>query len=399
MFSFKRFVAESIELPGGQLKHLEHAEDHPIHAGADGFGHAVRTLNAVHNHLTGNYDEGVILTQKHDGAPSVVYGHDPKSGKFFVASKSAFNKTPKINFTDEDIERNHGHAPGLVAKLKAALHHMPKVTPDTGVYQGDFMYEKKDLKADPQGNYVFQPNLVAHTVDPRSAEGQKVARAKMGFVTHTKYEGNDLTNMQAGFDVDHENFKQHPDVHLIDPRVNFSGQYLPEQQKAYLDHIKKASAFHQKLVRGGGYDALDGHDVNIKTYMNSTVRNNTRPTIGGYQKFLQDKGNAAVDSVKTVKSKQEKMSHYLNLINHAEFNKEHFTNLFGMHHHLEEAKNHLVDALSTNPSGMSYSINGQPSIPEGFVATIDGKPTKLVRRRGGFSEANFNQGTFQKGKK
>ena len=62
----------------------------------------------------------------------------------FVASKSAFNKNPKINYTHEDIEKNHGHAPGLVSKLKAALDHLPKVTKPGKVYQGDFMYHKDD---------------------------------------------------------------------------------------------------------------------------------------------------------------------------------------------------------------------------------------------------------------
>ena len=36
-----------------KLKHLEHAEDHPINAGVEGFKHAVNTLTAVHKTLTG----------------------------------------------------------------------------------------------------------------------------------------------------------------------------------------------------------------------------------------------------------------------------------------------------------------------------------------------------------
>jgi hypothetical protein len=400
MLNFKRFInlEEALELPGGKLKHLEHVEDRAIDSGTEGFEHTTRVLNAVHNHMLGGYDEGINITQKHDGAPSVVFGRDPKNGKFFVASKSAFNKNPKINYTEADIEKNHGHAPGLVDKLKAALKHLPKVAPKEGVYQGDFMYERKDLQQDPQGNYFFKPNLVGHTVDPNSAEGQKVARAKMGLVVHTKYEGKSLDDMQAGFDVDHESFGQHPDVHMIDPRMQFSGQYTPEQQKAVTDNIKKASEYHKRLA-SGGYDALQDHAMNIKTYMNDTVRKGTTPSVGGYQKFLAAKGEAAAGTVKTAKSKQQKLDQYQALINHSQENRDHFTNLFAMHHHLEQAKNHLVDALSTNPSDMQYSINEQPSIPEGFVATIDGIPNKLVKRRSGFSEANFKQGAFQKGQK
>ena len=35
---------------------------------------------------------------------------DPQSGKFFVGTKSVFNATPKINYTNADIKRNHGGA-------------------------------------------------------------------------------------------------------------------------------------------------------------------------------------------------------------------------------------------------------------------------------------------------
>ena len=66
-------------------------------------------------------------------SPALVAGHHPETGRFFVASKSAFNKTPKINYTHEDIEKNHGHAPGLMEKLHAALDHLPKIMPARGV--------------------------------------------------------------------------------------------------------------------------------------------------------------------------------------------------------------------------------------------------------------------------
>ena len=45
---------------------------------------------------------------KIDGSPAIVWGTNPENGKFFVGTKSVFNKkTPKINYSNEDIERNH----------------------------------------------------------------------------------------------------------------------------------------------------------------------------------------------------------------------------------------------------------------------------------------------------
>ena len=135
MRSLTSFLVE--ESTEEKLKHLEHPEDHPIKSGEAGFHHAFNTLKTTAETLQG-HDTGTRLMTKYDGAPSVVFGHHPETGKFFVASKSAFNKDPKINYSEADIMKNHGHAPGLVNKLKAALKHLPKVAPKNGVFQGDF---------------------------------------------------------------------------------------------------------------------------------------------------------------------------------------------------------------------------------------------------------------------
>ena len=97
---FVEFLKEDAE--EDKLKHLEHVEDHVIHAGHKGFGHAFHTINDVHNDLQGKGKSDTATTIKYDGSPAVVFGKHPENGKFFVASKSAFNKTPKINHTHED---------------------------------------------------------------------------------------------------------------------------------------------------------------------------------------------------------------------------------------------------------------------------------------------------------
>ena len=45
---------------------------------------------------------------KIDGSPAIVWGTNPENGKFFVGTKSVFNKKiQRINYTVADIERNH----------------------------------------------------------------------------------------------------------------------------------------------------------------------------------------------------------------------------------------------------------------------------------------------------
>ena len=126
---------------------------------------------------------------KYDGSPAVIFGEHPENKQFFVASKSAFNKNPKINHTHEDIEKNHGHAPGLVQKLKAALDHAHKIKPQ-GIYQADIMHAGDVQK---KGNRVeFTPNTITYHAPHDSDHGKAATNAKLGLAVHTGYEGKTI---------------------------------------------------------------------------------------------------------------------------------------------------------------------------------------------------------------
>jgi len=396
MISFRTFITEQVV---SQLKHLTHVEDHPIDSGAAGFEHAKNTLNSLHSHLSGEgSDNGIKVTEKFDGAPSVVFGRHPGTGRFFVASKSAFNKNPKINYTPEDIETNHGHAPGLVEKLKTALHELPKIAPKTGVYQGDMLFSKPDVKKE-QGLTHFTPNTITYSAPTNSEEGKKIGSAKMGIVVHTKYHPTDsgkLEDMHAGFDVDHGSFNHHSDVYNTSPEIHFQGHYPKESQNLYRSHMQKAQAHHDAMLKNGAYGHMAGHDVHLNTYINSTVRNNSKPSTQGYKNFLQERQTKDVASVKTDKSKQQKHQAMQSMVDSVENHRDSFDHAFAMHHHLQQAKNVLTSALETHNRGLQYSIAGEQSKPEGFVATLKNKkgesmPSKFVNRAE-FSRANFSSG-------
>jgi len=75
------------------------------------------------------------MSVKIDGAPAVVWGTNPATGKFFVGTKSVFNKVKiKINHSHEEIDANHV---GQVAEiLHACFDYLPRTNT---VYQGDFI--------------------------------------------------------------------------------------------------------------------------------------------------------------------------------------------------------------------------------------------------------------------
>lgn len=373
-----------------KLTHLEHNEDHVIHGGHEGFAHAINNLNAVSNKLkTGRGD--VDIQVKHDGSPSFLAGYHPENGRFFVASKSAFNATPKINYTPEDIERNHGHAPGLVTKLKAALKHLPKVMPKTGVFQGDLMYSRgaeDDVEAK-DGKYSFTPNTIKYSTPMNSSEGAKIDKAKVGALIHTAYHGPSFDKLKAEFTPDKSVFKEHKDVHLFNNAQELEGtKYTKDQQDQFEKEMLKAEHAHRSAPEGA-FDHTLPHEEHLKTYMNQTVRDGTEPSVEGYKKHLADKWAKKTEKLKTDKAKNERNAELLGHITHVDQHKESFESVLNMHKHLQNAKNILVNALSSHQR-YEHSIGDKTAKPEGYVIVRNNRPSKFVDRAE-FSRANFER--------
>jgi len=369
-----------------KLTHLEHAEDHHINAGKDGFSHAFNTLHHTHQLISGGKSDASVTT-KYDGSPSTIFGHHPENGKFFVASKSAFNKNPKINYTHEDIEKNHGHAPGLVSKLKAALDHLPKVTKKGKIYQGDFMYNKDDGDVTSKGGkHHFTPNTITYSTPHGSAEGKKVDKAKIGVAVHTSYSGNSMDSMKVNYNHDTSDFGNNKDVHIISPKIDHKAvKYSPEAQSEFKSHMKLAADLGATMK----HDHLIGdHGAMLKIHINKTVRDGTTPSVDGLKKHISTHFSKKADKVKSDVAKQRHLDVGNDMNNHVDKNKEHFDNTLKLHKHLQNAKNVLVNTLADSPQ-YEHSVNGSKVKPEGAVAVINNRPTKL-NDRAEFNRLNFN---------
>jgi len=392
MKSFISFLKEETE-ESSQLKHIHHAEDRPLMHGHAGFEHAFGALHQAHEHIKSGHQSS-NLTMKYDGSPSIVFGHHPKTGKFFVATKSAFNKNPKINHTEADIDKNHGHAPGLAHTLKHALKHLPKVTPKTGVYQGDLMHHA-DTKTLHEGYMVeakssrvsFTPNTITYTA--HGPEAEKIKKSKVGVVVHQQYHGSDIDKMHASAHPDMSKFKEHPDVHLHGAEHDTSKvKHSEHNEKTFQKHMTAAKEIHDTHGHKM-YDAVhpkhSGETGHLSTYINHTVRHDEVPSVEGFKKHLKSQHDKMASKVKTEKAKTEKTKQGESELAHVEKHKAHYGNLFAMHHHLHQAKNALVNSLETHEGRYQHHIEGKKSKPEGFVVNHKpegGKeePTKLVNR-------------------
>lgn len=376
MIQFQTYLL--LEEDDGKLKHIHHAEDRPFLHGSAGFEHTYGALMGSHMHVRSG-EQSHKLTTKFDGSPSVVFGRHPETKKFFVASKSAFNKNPKINYTSEDVDNNHGHAPGLAEKLKAALHHLPKVAPKTGVYQGDLMYSHNDVQRSKDGSVSFTPNTITYTAKGDTAK--KISKSKLGVVVHTQY--NDKGKAEPLSNENDKSFGHHADVHWHSANFDPSkAKYEDAAQKKFLSSMAAAKELHDK--HGDTmYTAIHPHGGDgghISTYINQTVRDGSKPSAQGLQTHIANKYESAIKKLKTEKSQSAKLAELRSHVSHIKNNAKHYDTLFKMHGHLQAAKNNLISALETNEGEYAHSIGGVASKPEGFVFSHKGEPTKLVNR-------------------
>lgn len=387
MLSFKTFLTEEPQ-EGAKLKHITHAEDRPLQHGSKGFTHAYNALQQTHDHIKSGGNSSA-LTMKYDGSPSVVFGHHPETRKFFVASKSAFNVNPKINYTHADIKRNHGHAPGLMEKLHSALNHLPKVAPKSGVYQGDLMYSEGDKKEGKGGKVSFTPNTITYTA--RGDKANKIKRSKLGVIVHTQYHGKNIASMHSDSHPDLHNFSQHPDVWHESPNHDTKQiHYSEKDQEEFQHHIGEAKKIHDEHGKKM-YDATKPHrgeGGHLETYINHTVRTGEEPTADGLKDHIENKYKKLSSKLKTPAGQSKRMAEAKGHLDHIENNKEHYENLLKMHSHLQKAKNVLVKNLEQHEGGLEHHIDGKKSKPEGFVINHAGEPTKLVNRAE-FARANL----------
>ena len=182
---FNQFITEAKE---DKNVHLEHIEDEIINRGVAGARDAVNFLRSLRDMLAGHSQSKVNVTTKWDGAPAIFAGINPENGKFFVGTKSVFNKNAKLNYTDDDIDANHP-GEGLNDKLKVALAFLPKLG-IKGVLQGDMMFAKGDIQEktiDGEDYITFQPNTIVYAVPSDSKLAKSMLAAQLGvvFILHT----------------------------------------------------------------------------------------------------------------------------------------------------------------------------------------------------------------------
>ena len=402
MSKFTDFLTEATK--EGKNVHLEHIEDEVLNRGVIGARESIDFLRSLRNMLAGHAETKVNITTKWDGAPAIFAGINPENGKFFVGTKSVFNKNAKLNYTEDDIDVNHPSG-GLNEKLKVALRYLPKLG-IKGVLQGDMMFSKGDLKRetiDGESYVIFQPNTIVYAVPTDSKLAQSMLAAQLGVVFHTSYTGKTISDMKASFNVDIGKLSTTKDVWFRDASfVDASGTatFTEEETKEITRVLSQAGSLFQQInpLALNRISANETILMQIKTFNNTKVREgkaikNTTAHTNELIKTIETKLNQSVLEAKLEKTKKERIAKKNEIMRFYRSNAAELKKIFDLQNLLVDAKLMIVRKLETIRDVGTFirTDNGfRITAPEGFVAVdrIKGNAMKLIDRLE-FSQANF----------
>tara|TARA_B000000557_G_scaffold264672_1_gene270900 strand:+ start:1728 stop:2939 length:1212 start_codon:yes stop_codon:yes gene_type:complete len=387
--------------------HLEHLEDSILLDGKEGAQDAFMFLDELMRVFSTAGSNGTKITTKWDGAPAIFCGKYPGSDFFFVGTKSIFNVGAKINFSEKDVDKNHGNSPGLAAKLKDCLRYLPKLGIE-GVAQGDLLFtdDKTKKKINGQDCIIFQPNTITYCIPKEDELYDKALSAKLGVVFHTEYTGNEIKSMNAKFGYDVSKLNDSKDVLVLSAETGELGKdtLLSVEESKKVNTLRTQS---ESLVAGDLLDTIAEHNASkdqlamgtrLKIFFNQYVRQGkkmgtTKTVINEFKEYYMGVGQKEADKLKTAKGKAGKLSKVYNGLDIIKDNEKDMAKTIDLYKNLQSAKEVFIRKLEKGERFGTYlrTENGYDiTAPEGYVAILEGeKAVKLVDRLA-FSTANFN---------
>ena len=178
------------------------------------------------------------LSAKIDGSPAVVWGNDPKDGRFFVGTKSVFNKrTPKLMKSYEDIDANYNG--DLNEILTACFRWLP--SRDKSIYQGDFIGFG--------GSNTWTPNTLTYTL-PTVADEQII------IAPHTEYYEN----------------RPYPLHNNLSDRSGYVKFVRPEVTEGDLCELNSYIKFARIVAKGVDFLTNEREVAELKKELNAYIR-------------------------------------------------------------------------------------------------------------------------------
>jgi hypothetical protein len=401
MKKLSTFIAEEKNL------HMEHIEDLILNDGITGARQIFSLLSQIRDMLGGQTTKKVSATVKWDGAPAIFAGVDPNDGKFFIAKKGIFNKNPKIYKTQADIDADLSGE--LADKFTIALREFKKLGITSGVYQGDLMFTKGDVKLETiedEKYYTFQPNTIVYAVPANSPLARRITAASIGVVWHTTYTGDSFETMRASFGKGIvEKMKNVNTIWMDDANykdVSGSATFTAAETTRLNSILSEAGKILQKLpIEAVELFSKDEELLmRVKTYNNSKIRagqkiTNTTTHVSGLIRYLNDFYMKEMESKKSDKGKaavKEKFQRVFAPIARTPLFQ--LKLIFDFMNLIVDAKMIIISKMNSSAAMGTFLRTSKGlniTSPEGYVAVdhLRGGAVKLVDRLG-FSQANFS---------
>jgi hypothetical protein len=384
--------------------HLEHLEDLIFNLGYQGGIQALNYIESLRAMLGEGTGTTTKLTVKWDGSPAIICGVDPSDSRFFIGTKSVFAKgEPKLCKSPKDIERFYSEQPELASKLASALKYLPKLGIGK-VLQGDLMFTEDDLSTvtvNDEDCYVFTPNTITYAVPVNSQLGQRIARAKLGIIFHTVYEGDTIESLTARFGVNVSGLNQHADVWFDDATYkDYTGiASLTPTENTKIKKYQDATLKTMEKIGQQRFDIILSNKEfarTIKPFINQSIRQGIQidNPVGFLKQFVSyytkeltkdiddPTSRKAQNRLVKIKEKEQLVADNSNTL----------IGILATYKRIVELKNILMTKLrQVEGIGTFQKTNDGYKVtsPEGFVAIgHDGGAIKLVDRLS-FSRANF----------
>jgi hypothetical protein len=394
--NFSEFITEQ------KNTHMTHIEDSVIYGGVKGAREAILALRSLRDTLGGIHDGSVSV--KWDGAPAIFAGTDPRDGRFFVAKKGIFNKSPKVYKTNNDIDADTSG--DLNTKLKQALEYLPSLG-IKGVIQGDFLFGPGDIKTEKikgKSYVTFHPNTILYAIPAGTEMAKDIKNKKIGIVWHTTYKGNSFESMKASYGVDVSKLKQSKNVWAQDAMLRDMSQYTMSQRDTdEVNEYLSTAGYIFNRIAGSTLRQLEGNQQlaqMIETHSNTYVRAGALPPdpkkrVDALIKFISDKFQKEMDKRTTEKGKTAQKTKRDEILKFfSKENKASLVQIFELQRVIVLAKLKLINILNKLNKTQTflktkkgYRTTGQ----EGYVAIdkLGGDAVKIVDRME-FSFANFS---------
>ena len=391
--------------------HLQHIEDIILTDGHAGGTSVIEYFQGILQTLQGSAEQPINVSVKWDGAPAVVCGTNPENGKWFVGTKGVFGKTPKLNYTKDDISRNHG-TDDLGQKLLKCLVHLKKLNIQ-GIVQGDYMFDRDTLQRQStagENQVTFKPNTITYAVPEDSDLGRQMAAAQLGIIFHTTYTGDRIDNLQAKYGADVAAFARTPDVWFDNAtykNVSGTANFTAEEQAQFTAGMEKLKALLTKVPTN--LSAMLGVNKDFlpffMLFINDQIKQGVLPTdtneyLKDFAEFYQGRMQqqaAGLKAQKALQLRQQKMKDMPLFLKQMQ---KPLAAMMAFYKEVIALKKLTLDKMNkaTAIGTFAQTDSGlEVTDPEGFVAVgKTGDAVKLVDRLG-FSRKNLTSiNKFQK---